>query len=69
MKFTTKAAFIILLFLTSFPAISQKGYAFKPREMYRSKNLIVTKLLKIHFNIPHLNKPMILEMLRVMASS
>jgi metallo-beta-lactamase class B len=49
MKFTTKAAFIVLLFLTSFPAISQKGDAFKPKEVYRSKDLIVTQITKNTF--------------------
>ncbi|WP_159467444.1 subclass B1 metallo-beta-lactamase [Dyadobacter sp. 3J3] len=49
MKFTIKTAFIIVLFLTRFPAISQKGDAFKRKEVYRSKGLIVTQITKNAF--------------------
>ncbi|GLU56402.1 beta-lactamase [Dyadobacter frigoris] len=49
MKFTITTTFIIFLFLTSFSAISQKRDAFKPKELYRSKELIITQITKNTF--------------------
>ena len=69
MKPIIKSLLVLFFFITALDCTAQKRGTFKPKVVYKSKDLIVTQITKILLNTRPLSKPTILGMFPVMASS
>jgi len=58
MKVIINTLFIIVISVTILNCSSQKRDAFKPKEVYKSNDLIITQIAENSLFIPHFYKPM-----------